>query len=128
MNKECHAIVLWSVNNNLLQEIREYFKDNLKYAQAFKADQYIRYDLIKTIYKHDRNNYVNDSKMFIISDIIVCIVEVNNNYGSLNNRKNCNLDIASFKEEKRNKYSYIDFHTSDNQKEFQYIIEAFSKL
>lgn len=49
MSREFNAIVLWTANQNLLYEIYEYFKNDLKYIQKYKADQYIRFNIVKQI-------------------------------------------------------------------------------
>lgn len=126
MSKEFHAIVLWTANQNLLHEVYEYFKNDLKYIQEYKADQYIRFNIVKQIYKNDLS--FNHSKINIDSNIIVCIVEVYKVYSNIDNRINCNTCIVNFKNLKRKKYSYLDFHSSDNQEEFQDIINVFKFL
>jgi len=126
MPKEFHAIVLWSANQNLLHEIYDYFKDDLKYIQEYKADQYIRFEIIKQIYKNDFS--FNYSKINIDSNIILCLIKVDKIYSNIDNRINCNTCIVHFKNIKRKKYSYIDFHSSDNQEEFKDIMNVFNKL
>lgn len=126
MSKEFQAIILWSANTNLLEEIHDYFKSDLKHVFNVKADQYIRYNILKSVYRADKNWNHNDPRTYMQSAIIVCFVEVDSIYGSFMKRFRCNLPIVKFKINKREKYSHLDFHTTDDQQELKYVIEAFN--